>query len=465
MNKHRYSLEKGSKKHHCPECNKRTFVLYIDTVTGDYLPEQFGRCDRESKCSYHLNPYLNGYAKAIQEQERGKRSEFQYNRKPQLIKLKPQPTAKPLFFDFETFKQTLQPDRYEKNTFIQNLFYRVQFPFEVDEVTKLIQLYRLGTIASGYRAGANTFPFIDIKGNVRAIQVKQFNEQNHTTGTDFLHSIIEKHHTRNKKPLPKWLEAYTKQDKRITCLFGEQLLSKYQSNPIALVEAPKTAVYGALYFGLPETPQSLIWLAVYNKSSFSFDKLKVLQGRIVYVFPDLSKDGSTFKEWEAKAKEYESRLPGTRFIFSDYLEQYSTPKQKEQGADIADILITKDWRLFRKLNAKVQPPQPETKHCEAPIIKTVSHLKPLPNIEFTYTIKKEQPQNWSNYIAEIENYFASIELPTQPIKLNKCSTITDCTKFIKSHITTIKANNGKQAFLPYLNRLQELKQALTINPN
>ena len=66
---HRYILEKGSKKHHCPDCNKKAFVLYIDTETGDYLPEQYGRCDRESKCSYHLNPYLDGYAKAIWEQE------------------------------------------------------------------------------------------------------------------------------------------------------------------------------------------------------------------------------------------------------------------------------------------------------------------------------------------------------------------------------------------------------------
>ncbi|MBK7183967.1 MAG: hypothetical protein IPH89_14180 [Bacteroidetes bacterium] len=382
----------------------------------------------------------------------------------------PQPTPEPVLFDFETFKQTLQPERYEKNTFIQNLFYRVQFPFEVDEVTKVIQLYRLGTVANGYRAGANTFPFIDIKGNVRAVQVKQFDEQNHTTGTDFLHSIIEKHHTRNNKPLPEWLEAYTKQDKRISCLFGEHLLSKYQNAVVFLFEAPKTAIYSTLYFGVPEN-SNIVCLAVYNKSSFSFDKLKVLQGRFVYVFPDLSKDGNTFKEWETKAKEYESRLPGTRFIFSDLLEQLAPEQDKSEGYDIADYLIKQDWRLFRKRNIQEQPPQPEPEKVTGVTKVThqqniiFSHVEPLPKVEVFKTERIEQPLSWSNDIAELENYFASIELPTQPVKLNRCSTITDCSLFIESHFATVKANNGKRTFLPYLNRLQELKQVLTINSN
>jgi len=471
---YRYILEKGRKKHYCPECGKKTFVLYIDTETGDYLPEQYGRCDRESKCSYHLNPYLDGYAKAIWEQEQGNRSELPNIWKPKRKKTIPQPTPEPVFFDFETFKQTLQPERYEKNTFIQNLFYRVQFPFEVDEVTKVIQLYRLGTVANGYRAGANTFPFIDIKGNVRAVQVKQFDEQNHTTGTDFLHSIIEKHHTRNNKPLPEWLEAYTKQDKRISCLFGEHLLSKYPNTKVYLFEAPKTAIYATLYFGFPEQSNT-VCLAVYNKSSFSFDKLKVLQGRFIYVFPDLSKDGNTFKEWETKAKEYENRLPGTRFIFSDLLEQLAPERDKSEGNDLADYLIKQNWRLFRKRNIQEQPqPEPEkvTKVTKVTHQQNIifSHVEPLPKVEVFKTEriehpKKEQPQNWSNDLAELENYFASIEIPTHPVKLNRCSTITDCSLFIESHFATVKANNGKRTFLPYLNRLQELKQVLTINSN
>ena len=474
---YRYILEKSSKKHICPNCGKKRFVRFIDTTTGDYLPEQYGRCDREANCPQqeYNNPYLDGYAKAVWEQEQGNRSELPNNWKPQRKKAIPQPTPEPVFFDFETFKQTLQPERYEKNTFIQNLFYRVQFPFEVDEVTKVIQLYRLGTVVNGYRAGAITFPFIDIKGNVRAVQVKQFDEQNHTTGTDFLHSIIEKHHTRNNKPLPEWLEAYTKQDKRITCLFGEHLLSKYPNTKVYLFEAPKTAIYATLYFGFPEQSNT-ICLAVYNKSSFSFDKLKVLQGRFIYVFPDLSKDGSTFKEWETKAKEYENRLPGTRFIFSDLLEQLAPQQDKEQGKDIADYLIKKDWRDFRKQPIQEQPPQPEpekvTKVTKVTPQQNIifSHVEPLPKVEVFKTERiehpiKEQPENWSNDIAELENYFASIELPTQPVKLNRCSTITDCSLFIESHFATVKTNNGKRTFLPYLNRLQELKQVLTINSN
>lgn len=237
---------------------------------------------------------------------------------------------------------------------MQNLLYRVPFPFEADEVAKVVELYRLGTVSKGYRARAVTLPFIDVNGNIRAVQVKQFDENNHTTATDFLHSIIEKYYKRNNKPLPEWLRAYIEQEKRISCLFGEHLLSKYV-NPVALVEASKTPVYGTLYFGLPQNPNNFIWIAVYNESSFSIDKLKALQGRLVCVFPDLSKDGKTFKEWERKAKEYENTLSGTRFVFSDLLERLASEEAKQDGKDIADYLIQQDWRLFRgNLNKKNQ---------------------------------------------------------------------------------------------------------------
>ncbi len=473
---HRYKLEKGSKKHHCPECNERRFVRYIDTETGDYLPHTYGRCDRESKCSYHLNPYLDGYAKAISEQEQGNKTDW----KPQQPKPKKKPLNKPkrAFVPVEVFNRTRA--EYEQNVFIQNLLTRVAFPFEVQDIEKVISLYHLGTVQNGYRKGANTFPFIDIKGNVRAVQVKQFDEQNHTTGTDFLHSIIEKHHTRNNKPLPQWLEAYNKNETKVSCLFGEHLLSKYAYNPVALVEAPKTAVYGTLYFGFPEQPINLLWLAVYNLSSLNFNKCEALKGRNVYLFPDLSKDGKAFELWSRKANEIQKRLQGTYFHVSDLLEQLAPKQDKEQGKDIADYLIKQDWRLFRKQDIMEGPkfePQPkETSKREkgeksvAPKRTFFSQLEPLTKVEvFQFErielLKRVQPQNWNNDIAELENYFAGMELPTQPVKLNKCSTVKDCSLFIKSHFATLKANNGKRTFLPYLSRLQELKEVLMINSN
>ena len=475
MDKHRYSLEKGSKKHHCPDCNKKTFVLYIDTETGDYLPERYGRCDRESKCSYHLNPYLDGYSKTIWEHEQGNRSELPNNWKPQRKKAIPQPTPEPVFFDFETFQQTLQPERYEKNTFIQNLLERVKYPFDVLEVESVIKLYRLGTTPNG----ATCFPFINKQGFVNAIQEKHFDHTNSTDKskkyhTSWAHTRLQYNDYKNK-PLPEWLEAYNKNDTKVSCLFGEHLLSKYSSNPVALVEAPKTAVYGWLYFGLPKTSESLIWLAVGAKSWFTsekgFEKIKALQGRFVYVFPDLSKDGNTFKEWETKAKEYESRLPGTRFIFSDLLEQLAPDRDKSEGYDLADYLIKQDWRQFRKGNIQELPPKPEPEKITGVTKVThqqnnlFSHAEPLPKVEVFKTERIEQPYNWSNDIAELETYFTNIVLPTRPVKLNRYSTITDCSLFIENHFSTVKRNNGNKTFVPYLHRLQELKKVLTINSN
>lgn len=364
---YKYILEKGSKKYPCPNCGKRSFVRYISTETKEYLPRQYGRCDRESKCAYHLNPYLDGYLEMrIEQNSKGSGLTKVSSVQQKYFSIRSgvengcnnQPLQKNTYFDFITFKKTLRSDGYERNTFIQNLLYQIRFPFQSDEVTQVIELYRLGTITEGYRAGAVSFPFIDFEGNIRTIQVKEFDKDNHTTGTDFLHSMIEKEYIRNKEPLPEWLKAYLQNEKKVSCLFGEHLLKKHPFNPVALVEAPKTAVYGSLYFGLPEqSSENLIWLAVYNKSSFSLDKLKVLRGRKAFIFPDLSKEGNTYKEWETKAREIENKLPGVYFIFSDLLERLAPDEDKNNGCDLADYLIQQDWQLFRKqtLQKKLNP--------------------------------------------------------------------------------------------------------------
>lgn len=351
---HRYTLASNKfPKLNCPYCEQpKHWQRYFDKETGAVLPEKYGLCDNSSKCGKGLNPYTDGYNKMEREFEYRQRSEFyKSTRTPLRLKLVQKPDS--VVIPPDVFKQTLQG--YEQNVFLQNLLYRVEFPFEARDIEKIISLYYLGTVCKGYRSGAITLPYIDINGGVRAIQVKQFNEANHTISTDFIHSIIVKYHTKRGEPLPDWLEKYKKQEKYVSCLFGEHLLRKYPFAPVALVEAPKTAVCCTLYFGFPDKPENLIWLAVYNKSSFSIDKLSVLQGRDVYVFPDLSKDGSTFSEWQQKAKHFEEQLPGTRFIFYDLLEQIASDELKEEGADIADVLIKLDWRGFRKQMIQKEP--------------------------------------------------------------------------------------------------------------
>lgn len=471
MNEHRYKLEKGNKKHLCPDCNKKTFVRYIDTETGDYLPEDYGRCDREIKCSYFLNPYIDGYAKMIVDQERG---EYSGKWKPKPVMRQPRQTPTPVFIPDEVLKQTLHG--YDKNVFIQNLLSRVSFPFDAKDVERVISQYYLGTVCNGYRAGAITFPYIDKAANVRAIQVKQFDQINHTCSTDFLHSIIEKFHQNKNEALPGWLETYQKNETKVSCSFGEHLLSKYPLNPVGLVEAPKTAIYGTLYFGFPEQPENLLWLAVYNLSSLSLEKCKALHGRDVYLFPDLSKDGKAFTDWSNKAKQFTEFIPGTRFEVSDFLETFAPNELKEQGADIADILIKMDWRKFRPQQIEVIPqtehPTPESlptpksekgENSEAPKQTLFLHneILPTPKSEkLNPLLKINKPNNWNKELQELEHYFKSITLPTAPVKLNQCSTITNVSLFIESHFANLKTYNGNRNFLPYLNRLQDLKQIL-----
>ena len=330
-NQFKFFLEKGSRKFICPNCNQKTLVRYLSRDSSEYLHYSYGRCDREVKCGYHSNPYHNPDHSSLIEKYSNK------NRKQISSELIPVP--------YSVLKHT--QTGYEQNTFIQNLLRNVIYSFDQSDLEKIISLYQLGTITKGNRKGAITFPFIDVNYKIRAIQVKQFNEYNQTINTDFVHSILARELQKHSKPQPNWLSDYLSQEKQVTCLFGEHLLSRYSSNPIALVEAPKSAIYGGLYFGFPDKPKNLLWLAVYNLSSLTYEKCKVLEGRKVILFPDLSKTGTAFSQWQKKSIEIQRKLRNTIFNVSDLLETCATLDQKVKGLDIADYLIQLDWRKFR----------------------------------------------------------------------------------------------------------------------
>lgn len=329
VTKFQYQLERGSKKFLCPACGKKSFVRYVDSSTGRYLPEKYGRCDREDHCGYRLSPYKDHYRQD---------NANSWTNAP----VRKEPENRPLIFiPDEVFKRTLKG--YDKNIFLNNLMTGIPFPFDAPDVEKIISLYYLGTIGT-----AISFPYIDPDGNIRAIQVKEFDHNNHTTKTTWIHSIIEKHYRKNGNSLPQWLTDYQKQDSKISVPFGAHLLNKYPSNPLALVEAPKTCVYATLYSGLPEYgTYKPIFLAIGSLSYLNYDRCKILKNRDVILFPDLSEVGSSYDLWRFKAEELQKKITGSRFTVSSLIENLADESDRKKGNDLADFLIRLDWRKFR----------------------------------------------------------------------------------------------------------------------
>ena len=197
-----------------------------------------------------------------------------------------------------------------------------------------MQDYALGAT----KDGSVIYWQIDTKGRVRTGKVMKYNpETGHRIkdagGINWVHAIMKK-----QKLLP---DDYN----LVQCLFGEHLLRIYPDRVVALVESEKSALIGAGVF--PE----YVWLATGGKSQLSTDKLKILKGRTVIMFPDV--DG--FEYWTSKAKEVESI--GCKVIVSDLLEKNATEEDRANKIDLADWLIrylsdgtvTNDW-LIRYLS-------------------------------------------------------------------------------------------------------------------
>jgi len=298
----KFSLDKSSKKYSCPRCGKKRLVRYIETETSELIESCYGRCDREIECAYHLNPGQQGTP----------------------VTEPPEP-QKRVDIPLDILHQSMKD--YENCTFFKNLSNKV----DKGDIFKAIELYKLGTISKGYMASAVTFPYIDINWNVRAIQAKKFDENNKTIKTDWIHSILASKYKETNKPLPTWISEYMDMPIKADCLFGAHRLNLYPDNPVAIVEAPKTAVIATLYHGFPsEDVNNYLWLATYNVSTLNYHRCKVLEGRDVTLFPDQGAYGL----WSEKAAELTGFLKDTAFKISDEMEAKGIIK----GADIADYI-------------------------------------------------------------------------------------------------------------------------------
>lgn len=64
-------------------------------------------------------------------------------------------------------------------------------------------------------------------------------------------------------------------------------------------------------------------------------------------------------------------------------------------------------------------------------------------------------------IESLESFFANLPpLLNKPITLNQGTTITDIQTFINRHLAVLKANNGKETFKVFWERLEALRLLL-----
>lgn len=358
----RYTLDKSSKKFTCPDCHKKTFVKYFDIETNNYLPDNFGRCDRVENCAYHKAPptgikaYLINYTAVKNISEKAFEIRFnssvfvvpkstileqlessfyiaewllKKNNIPYLgceskifnpeniefvntsIAVPDPPEVPPSFHSLELVEKSFLAQ--SKNNFIDFL----KSIFTENEVRTAIKNYLIGT--SKHYKGAVVFWQIDQFEIIRAGKIMQYNP---ITGKRSKNS--------NGNALMNWTHSVLKiKDFNLKqCLFGLHLINKNQNKTIAIVESEKTAVEMSIF--IPD----YIWLATGSEGGFKLDYLKPIIEFEIIAFPD---KGPAFEKWNKVANELNKQ--GFKIAVSELIENTNFPI----GTDLADIY--KDLKL------------------------------------------------------------------------------------------------------------------------
>lgn len=314
---YRYTLDRSPRKHICPNCGKKRFVRYVDAATNIYLPEPYGRCDREQKCAYHLNPYHDSYAT----DNAGTGTGRQWTPPP------PEPVTY-MSFDNDV-RSNLKA--YGRNNFVR---YLVELCGQ-SVADDLCRRYHIGTSKNWNNAGATIFWYVDAQARVIGGKVMLYDAVGHRVKEPFDH--ITWVHTLKK------LKGFTLGK----CLFGEHLLSRFPQMPVMLFESEKTALIAAAYY------PDWLCLAVGGKGNPSPERCAALAGRVVRLMPDLG----AFNDWNEKAEVLRRRIMATWEV-SDFLEQHAPAGHK--GYDLADYLIKYKLSEWLTIPDDALEPKPPT---------------------------------------------------------------------------------------------------------
>lgn len=328
-----YEFDRSSKKYICPNCGKKTFVRLVKIDNKELLPEEYGKCDRANKCNYSAFPPY-----------RSNKNDLAYT------------IHKPIYKPVETARKTLvhlPPAVLEKtltaNHCDNSLLSGLKEYFNPETIEAARKLYSVGTIDTGEYCTACTFPFIDAVDNIRAIQVKTF-ENLHTVKTNWVHTLLEQAYRRNNIEIPQWLKDYADTaNSKITCFFGSHLIKQYPNATICLVEAPKTALICTLFYGAPEDTGKL-WIATGAKGFLTSERFAPLKGRKVVLYPDLG----AYNDWVRLAIKALEKHKASVTV-SNEIEDKASEQDRKDGLDIADFII-RDIKESRKEGTTPPPP-------------------------------------------------------------------------------------------------------------
>lgn len=187
---------------------------------------------------------------------------------------------------------------------------------ESPTIENLIQQYAIGAT----RDGAVIFWQIDSNGKVRTGKIMRYDKETghrikEAGAVQWIHTTMKK-----KGLLPAEWEL-------TQCLFGEHLIAMHPDRLICLTESEKSAIIAAGVY-----PQ-FNWLATGGKSNMSMEKLAVLRGKQVIMFPDID----AYDYWREKAEEM--RKAGVNVVVSDLLEKSASDTDRANKIDLADLLI------------------------------------------------------------------------------------------------------------------------------
>ena len=301
MNYHSYSLTKKG-KNICPECERKTFVKYIDNETGNPLHYTVGKCDRANNCAYHYTP-----KQFFIDHPNERTTARTHNGQAQTWKVPNMPAQpeKPIdYFDEKIMIATMTA--YGRNSFVKAL----QMIFDENQINNIIDRYKLGTT----KTGGVVFWQVDTLGRVRYGKVMYYlpdlhrDKSKHPVG---VHSLMGRHGFNHRQ-----------------CFFGEHLLSRPENKDkaVCIVESEKSACICS------EVLQDYLWLATGGKSGIKWTNKNVwagLHGRKVVLFPDVD----AHRQWMEKAKIFRSY--GMDVSVFDILAKIAPDTQQ----DIADHIV------------------------------------------------------------------------------------------------------------------------------